>query len=84
MSARCDGGPAFPHDDTGGTATRPGLTKRELFAAMALQGMDLGPHSYSPAGIERREPQQDAETAAKSAVRIADALLAELEKDPQA
>jgi len=47
-----------------------GLTKRELFAAMSMQGQIAysGPGSYSQ------------ETMVKEAVSNADALLAELEK----
>ncbi|MFF2048087.1 hypothetical protein ACFVUR_09580 [Stenotrophomonas bentonitica] len=56
------------------------LTKRELIAAMALQGMNLGPHSYSQGDREREKPQIDANRAAADAVRVADALIAELER----
>lgn len=70
-------GPAFPeirqmneHDDP--TSFGPsGLTKRELFAAMAMQGMVA----------ERTAPWSD-ETVAQGAVILADALLAELAKEP--
>lgn len=57
--------PAFGHGDyvNGGA---PGLTKRELFAAMAMQGW--------LAGISDAEP----ELMAKDAVAYADALLAAL------
>lgn len=48
-----------------------GLTKRELFAAMAMQGY-LATKGLSP------------EVAARGSVRYADALLAELEKAVQA
>ena len=34
-----DGGPAFPHQDTGDTSTRPGLSLRDYFAAKAMQGV---------------------------------------------
>jgi hypothetical protein len=30
-----DGGPAFPHHDSGDTGTRPGMTLRDYFAASA-------------------------------------------------
>lgn len=46
-----------------------GLTKRELFAAMAMQGMIIG--LPGPDGIP---------TAVRAAVTIADALIAELSK----
>lgn len=71
--------PAFPNESAAGRYF--GLTKRELIAAMAMQGMDLGPHSYSPADLERKQPEKDAEKVAMAAVRIADALIAELAKD---
>lgn len=45
------------------------MTKRELFAAMAMQGM-LSDHTYDP----------DPPEVAIHAVRVADALLAELAK----
>lgn len=49
--------------------THGGLTKREYFAAMAMQGL-LALEGYSFQG------------AAKDAVTAADALIAELEKEP--
>jgi hypothetical protein len=40
MNAERDtGGPAFPHEDSGSCAMRPGMTLRDYFAAAALQGM---------------------------------------------
>ena len=56
--------PAMPHDRGGYT----GLTKRELFAAMAMQGLMGLPVEMSHVA------------AARSAVEQADALLAELAK----
>ena len=56
------------------------LTKRELFAAMAMQGMlaqvdaESSPHTWDVVP----------ETAAAGAVRCADALLAELAKPQEA
>ena len=47
-----------------------GLTKRELMASMALQGM-LANTNYSTKG----------ETYVKAAVELADALIKELEKE---
>lgn len=49
----------------------PGLTKRELFAAMAMQGM-LTTLVWSESGDQR---------VAQDAVKLADALLKELEKE---
>lgn len=62
MSARNDGGPAFPGDSL---QCGPwfGMTLRDYFAAMALQGLVTG-----PGGID---PRQDAEFA----YMMADAML---------
>lgn len=49
-----------------------GLTKRELIAAMAMQG------------LLSSETQATYEEFAASSVEVADALLAELAKEPQA
>lgn len=62
---------AFPHftqDAWKNPVVRGGLTKRELFAAMALQGLLACPEEL------------DTEYAAHNAVACADALIAELEK----
>lgn len=62
--------PAFAHDGTYELPPQTGLTMREYFAAMAMQGiltvdfLDRVPH-----------------VVAKEAVRYADALLAALESD---
>lgn len=61
--------PAFPHDDPNG-ALHHGLSKRELFAAMAMQGL-LG-------GIPG--PHLHFKELATESVRHADALLTELAK----
>lgn len=50
---------------------QPGLTKRELFAAMALQGM---------MSAEAPDVEYHADATARRAVGFADALLAELAK----
>lgn len=55
-----------------------GLTKRELFAAMAMQGM-LADHTLA-IGYGKSEGDELMENTVSSAVRYADALLAELEK----
>lgn len=52
-------------------ASEDGLTKRELFAAMAMQGMAMRVKSIF-----------DHELAGHS-VRLADALIAELAKEPK-
>lgn len=49
-----------------------GLTKRELFAAMAMQGLLAYPHSNQTVGV-----------CASVAVKAADALIAELSKGGQ-
>lgn len=67
--------PAFPHIDSicgtlpEGDCLRPGLTKRELFAAMAMQGMLANPEKCSVY-----------KEVAEVAVLFADNLLAELAK----
>lgn len=55
-----------------------GLTKRELFAAMALQGMLSHPTRYKP-----REGSSNNwhEAISEEAVQIADALITELNKE---
>lgn len=59
-----------------------GLSKRELFAAMALQGMLANPerYAYITAKMERGELTQDSASMknARKAVYLADALLAAL------
>lgn len=56
-----------------------GLTKRELFAAMAIQGL-LGAAWHPDMGVS---PFSKPEETARTAVQIADALLAELAKPIQ-
>jgi len=63
--------PAFPcQNDTSCGDLMPGLTKRELFAAMAMQG------------ILANDDCSSAEWIAKEAVKSADALLAALKETP--
>lgn len=62
-----------------------GLTKRELFAAMAMQGMlacPMGPDGLAALdAIEREKGNEEIlRITANSAVKYADALLKELEK----
>ena len=65
---------AYPHternDDDTYWLTHQGLTKRELFAAMAMQGM-----------LSQNSTSNFMHLRAKLAVEAADALLAELAKD---
>ena len=76
--------PAFPgqaRDAQGNPIAEyaDGLTKRELFAAMAMQGWLAGcDNAYS----EFTSPGTHAHVAAESAVKFADALLAALDKTP--
>lgn len=64
---------AYPSHGSMGEVAHPGLTKRELFAAMAMQGLCSCNHpqlvAWSP------------EELAVNAREQADALLAELAKD---
>ena len=62
---------AFPHD---ALREYPGLTKRELFAAMSVQGIIAAP------GNSELSFQEVAECS----VKMADALLAELSKPVKA
>lgn len=64
---------AFPMGDMRNVKVGGGLTKRELFAAMAMQGL------CSTFTIGRDQPELQTATA-DSAVKYADALLAELER----
>ena len=69
--------PAFPnysHADGEGSCFQPGLTKREYFAAIALQGFAANPHS----GIH-----SDRELAT-FAVSLADELIKALNKSEEA
>ncbi len=77
-----DGGSAFPGrciDDTGYKvegAFTTGFTKRELFAAMAMQGM------LARVDFEGLYPVERGLLAFRS-TECADALLAALDKEPQ-
>ena len=57
---------AFAMLDTNGSFTQYGLTKREYFAGLAMQGMAASDLTY--------------EDIAHDSVKMADALLAELDK----
>lgn len=62
-----------------------GLTKRELIAAMAMKGL-LGSDVFmrlSDDVIEANPKVTRSELVASQAIRFADALLAQLSKDPQ-
>lgn len=84
MSARNE--PAYPGQPLNPSGTpqceyQIGLTKRELFAAMAMQAL-LGRSSARPGSPTAEAMRSFAETGARVAIRHADALLAELEKTP--
>lgn len=61
--------PAYPVPQSGHTAPYFGLTKRELFAAMAMQS------AYSMHMEGTRDTARDAKLLAAEAITIADALL---------
>ena len=68
MSTENDNAPAYPGL---GYLAPSGLTKRELFAAMAMQGIASNPNAATIEGPD---------VVAGAAVEAADALLAELAK----
>ena len=73
-----DGGPAFPRDsfrdeEAGLLITQNGMTLRDWFAGQALMGQIA---SEAPDFVDK-----DAEATAKRCYQIADAMLAEREKE---
>ena len=80
---------AFPLIDTtgiGGPYLNLGLTKREYFAAMAMQGMLAGVWTTDDMSDFEDEPEAFREhqaIVAGSCVSYADALIAALNKEPQ-
>lgn len=76
-------------EPTGGTTIHPGLTKRELFAAMAMQGMWANRHftfhtsktAQLTVGRNEKLRAEIHSMIAEDAVLVADALLAELAKE---
>lgn len=67
MTTKDTSGPAYPHEDSMSAAFRPGLTKREYFAGLAMQGMLACPV----------QPQSGPDMFARDAFAIADAMIAE-------
>ncbi len=61
------------------TQSPPGLTKRELFAAMAMQGMWANAHFAEALGAAQLASQMG-KIFAQDAVAAADALIAELNR----
>ncbi len=89
MSARDDGGPAFPFPSDGQThGCCTGMTLRAYFAATALQGLlsqdeerwELMLEAMAAKTKKRGERRTVAEAVALAAVGYADGLLAELAK----
>lgn len=70
--------PCQPRDNYGNPSVsyQLGLSKRELFAAMAMQGYMANPH------ISALRHCATTAAAAEAAVESADALIAELSKEP--
>lgn len=65
-----------PINPTGSDQTGTGLTKREYFAAMSMQGILSNPDTIMEFWPDR------VDSVADGSVRLADALLKELSKDP--
>lgn len=78
--------PAFPEaipDSDGSWSMHDGLTKRELFSAMAMQSV-VATHVNAPAmGVTNKGICLHPPTVANWSIEYADALLAELEKKTQ-
>lgn len=68
--------PVFDKDGNMVTANHTGLTIHQHFAAMAMQGL----LSNSTGDIQKVITENDAKLYAEDAVRITDALIAELNK----
>jgi hypothetical protein len=68
--------PVFPINPEGQSMTTPGLTKLELFSAMAMQGL-----ASNVFWLEQNRRVEDiAQHTADNAIVLARALLSELEK----
>ena len=80
-----DGGPAFPHtfDMVNGGNTRGGMSLRAYFAGQALIGVLAQWGSICAIVTKKHEPMMelDEELAALRALKYADALIAELERE---
>lgn len=85
-----DGGPAFPSDGYVRAADGEvyemercgGLSKRDWFAGKAMEGL-LSDAKANLAGPPADSAKTPAQHVAKTAVQIADAMIAELEKDKE-
>lgn len=74
--------PAFPNDGMlpeGAFGWMNGLTKRELFAAMAMQGI-MSSEWFGDHLIKEREGLTEEQKVAAKSLRVAEALLAKLEE----
>ena len=67
--------PAFPTNESSELNLTPGMTLREYYAGLAMQGLLMG--AYKDAVMEG-----DRACAAHEACMYADALIAELAKEP--
>lgn len=79
-----DGGPAFPWQQSPGNQNNLGLTKREHYAGLAMQGLlgrDILTADARP--YYEMDSSRDIEKLAAESVEVADALLAELAKEKQ-
>lgn len=63
-----------------GELVSPGLSKRELFAAMAMQGLAQTEFNDTTYGVGGRTLSTASENRARCAISMADALLKELAK----
>lgn len=81
MSAQIkDGGPAFPHQDSGDTGTRPGMSLRDYFAAKAMHDelMTCGVPGDACAALVtamKKSHRTPEEQIAWNAYEMADAML---------
>lgn len=70
LAGQCPPGSTTPTD----FAAVGGLTKRELFAAMAMQGMLASSTQFSPEWVSKH--------VVDAAIRFADKLIAKLDEKP--
>ncbi len=71
--------PAFPLSDSGVISNSDGLTKRELIAAMAMQGLLSNPEYVMSSEVDTEVTTNETlNDAARHAVKAADELLKQL------
>jgi hypothetical protein len=78
-----DGGPAFPHNlemEDGSFDQLPGMSLRDWFAGMALQGMCAAPPSPNATLVICDETKWRHDILATAAYMASDAMLAERNK----